>query len=142
MPPPPTSDRREEYSNEDGERRQNVHSDAVAHGVRPGVVLGRIVALGEHVALGVVVVVDVFPDDPAGDAADPPGKVDLAVFKVLVALVHLRGGLVAGHVGVVGEDGAPLVPQLGPVDRVLDAVFHLLHQPGAHYADAETKRPC
>ena len=66
-------------------------------------------------------------EDPAADAEDAPGLVDLIVHEIFIAdIIQLRGLVLMFLRGVL-QPGTEAVPEVGAVHRALDTVGDLLH---------------
>ena len=124
---PPTCDRGEEDSYDESEGGPDVHDDIAPDGFAPQVVLLLLSTPGYHVP-GVMVRVPQVPgEDPAADAEDAPGLVDLIVHEIFIAdIIQLRGLVLMFLRGVL-QPGTEAVPEVGAVHRALDTVGDLLH---------------
>ena len=134
----PTCDRGEEDSDNESEGGPDVYDDIVPDGFAAQVVLLLLSAPGHHVPSVMVRVPHVLAEDSTANPKDASGLVDYVVQEIFIADIIQFRGLVLMFVCGVLQPRAETVPELGSLHWVFDAVRYLLHQPGAHGADAGT----
>ena len=83
-----------------------------------------------------VLVPEVPAEHSAADAPNPSRQVHFVLAEVLVALVVLLRSHVLVDLRGVLQPSTELVPELGSLHGILDAVGGLLDEPGADHADA------